>query len=263
MFFHLVSGAYEHLRRSSFIELPHRTTLNKYTGFVSSGSGFNVEIFKKLCEDSNITNMKRHKKQVILLFDEMKIKSGLVYSKSSGRVIGFTELSDMNDELNEFDRRMTDNKPKELATHVLCFMVRGLVKRLCFPVVYFSSRGFNSAQLFPTVWQAIRILETVGFQVAAMVCDRASPNRRFYRIHELADGENKSPDGVVYWIYNRFDKRRKIYLFCDVPHLLKTIRNNFENSHGHNNTRNLMVSELSNFVDMYKGCLELKPRFPS
>ena len=96
-----------------------------------------------------------------------------------------------------------------------------------------------------------------------MVCDGASPNRRFYRIHELADGENKSPDGVVYWIYNRFDKRRKIYLFCDVPHLLKTIRNNFENSHGHNNTRNLMVSELSNFVDIYKGCLELKPRFPS
>ena len=83
----------------------------------------------------------------------MKIKSGLVYRKSSGRIIGFTELSDMNNELNEFDRRMTDNKPKELATHVLCFMVRGLVKRLCFPVVYFSSRGFNSAQLFPTVWQ--------------------------------------------------------------------------------------------------------------
>ena len=209
MFSHLVSGAYEHLRRSGFIELPHRTTLNKYAGFASSGSGFNVEIIKRLCEDSDITNIKRHEKQVILLFDELKIKSGLVYSKSSGRVIGFTELGDMNDELNEFERHMTDNKPKELATYVLCFMVRGLVKRLCFPVGYFSSRGFDSAQLFPTAWQAIRVLETVGFQVAAMVCDGASPNRRFYRIHELADGENKSPDGVVYWIYNRSDKRRK------------------------------------------------------
>ena len=81
----------------------------------------------------------------------MKIKSGLVYSKSSSRVIDFTELGDMNDELYEFERRMTDNKPKELATYVLCFMVRGLVKRLCFPVAYFSLRGFDSAQLFPTV----------------------------------------------------------------------------------------------------------------
>ena len=86
----------------------------------------------------------------------------------------------------------------------------------------------------------------------AMVSEGASPNRRFYGIHELADGENKSPDGVVYWIYNRFDKIRKIYLFCNVPPLLKTIRNNFENSHGHNNTRNLMVNGLSNFLDMYE-----------
>ena len=85
-----------------------------------------------------------------------------------------------------------------------------------------------------------------------MVCDEASPNRRFYRIHELADGGNNSPDGVVYWIYNSFDIRHKIYLFFDVLHLLKTIRNNFENSHGHNNTRNLMVNGLSNFLDMYE-----------
>ena len=55
VFSHLVSVAYEHLRRSGFIELPHRTTLNKYTGFASSGSGFNVEIIQRLCEDSNIT----------------------------------------------------------------------------------------------------------------------------------------------------------------------------------------------------------------
>ena len=74
----------------------------------------------------------------------------------------------MNDELNEFERRMTD-KPKELTTYALYFMVRGLVKRLCFAAGYFSSRGFDSAQLFPTAWQAIRVLETVGFQVAAMV----------------------------------------------------------------------------------------------
>ena len=120
-------------------------------------------MIKRLCEDSDITNMKGHEKQVILLFEEMKIKSGLVYSKSSGRVIGFTELGDMNDELNKIKRRTSDNKSKERATYVLCFMVRGLVKRLCFPVGYFNSRGFDSAQLFPTVWQAIRVLKTVGF----------------------------------------------------------------------------------------------------
>ena len=81
-------------------------------------------------------------------------------------------------------------------------------------------------------------------------------------LHQIADSKGfmnlqtekkKSPHGVVYCIYNGFDKTRKIYLFCYVPHLLKTIRNSFENSHGHNDTRNLMVSEPISFVDMCKG----------
>ena len=80
MFSYLVSGAYENLR-SGFIELPHRTTLNKCTGFAFSGGGFNVEIIKRLCEDSDITNMKGHEKQVVLLFDERMIKCGLAKQK--------------------------------------------------------------------------------------------------------------------------------------------------------------------------------------
>ena len=257
---YLFIGAYEQLRRSGFLELPHKTTLNKYTGFASSGTGFKVEIMKRFCEDNDISNSKEFEKQVILLFDEMKIKSGLVYSKSSGKVIGFTELGDINAELDEFERRLADHKPKELAAYILCFMARGLIKRMCFPVGYFSSQGFDSAQLFPVVWEAIRILQTAGFNVAAMVCDGAAPNRRFYKLHDLADGENKSPDGVIYWVYNKYCRSRKIYLFCDVPHLIKTLRNNFENSHGHKNTRDLMVSFfnfssffLLNYV-LYKIC---------
>ena len=34
----------------------------------------------------------------------------------------------------------------------------------------------------------------------------------------------------------------KIYFICDVPHLMKTTRNNIENSPANLNTRNLMVS---------------------
>ena len=73
-----------------------------------------MEFIKRLCKDNDITNMKPNEKQAILLFDEMRIKSGLLYSKSSGRVISFTELGDMNNELSKFERRMSNNKPKEL-----------------------------------------------------------------------------------------------------------------------------------------------------
>ena len=93
------------------------------------------------------------------------------------------------------------------------FYSKGLGKKIMFFSRIFDS--FDSVQLFLIVWQAIHILETVRFQVAAMACDEASPNRQFHRIHELAVGENKSLDGVVYWIYNIFDKRHKI-LLCSV-----------------------------------------------
>ena len=95
-----------------------------------------------------------------------------------------------------------------------------------YPPGYFSSCGLDSAQLFPVLWHAAGILEMAGFKVDAVVSDGASTNRRFYRLHQLADGSNLSNDGVLYWVWNRYDKSRKIYFFCDVLHLMKTLRNN-------------------------------------
>ena len=243
LFVFIYVGAYEQIRRSGFLSLSHRTTLNKYTGFTTIGTGFNPDMIKCMYDGVKFTELKEFEKHIILLFDGMKIKSGLVYSKSSGTIVGFTELGDINEEFNEFDRAFNGvNQEKKLASHVLCVMARGLFKHINYPLGYFSSCGFDSAQLFPVLWHATGILEMAGFKVDAMVSDGASPNRRFYWLHQLAGRSNLSNDGAVYWIWNRYDKSRKIYYFCDVPHLMKTLRNNLENSHGHNNTRQLMVS---------------------
>ena len=96
--------------------------------------------------------------------------------------------------------------------------------------------------MLPVIWRAIRILEAIGLEVFAVVCDGATPNRRFFRTYAIENGLNLSEEGVVYWVTNRYDLSRKIF-FVDPPHLIKTIRNNFENSGGHNYTRNLMVSD--------------------
>ena len=166
----------------------------------------------------------------------------MIFSRASGKLVGFSELGDINEELHNFERSLSEGKKdRELATYVMTFMARGMSKRFNFPIGYFASVGFNSDQLFPCVWEAVRVMEMIGLKVRAFVCDGASPNRRFFRIHLLVYGENKSIDGVVYWAWNRYDKSRKIFFFSDVPHLIKTLRNNIENSHGHNNTRNLMV----------------------
>ena len=167
---------YEQIRRSGFLSLPHRTTLNKYTGFTTIGTGFNPDIIKHIYDDVKLEELKKFEKHIILLFHEMKIKSELVYSKSSGTISGLMELGDINEELNEFDRAINGfNQEKKLAPHVLCVMARGLFKHINYPLGYFSSCGFDSAQLFPVLWHATGILKMAGFKVDAMVSDGASP----------------------------------------------------------------------------------------
>ena len=81
------------------------------------------------------------------------------------------------------------------------------------------------------------MLEDLGLKVRAWVSDGASPNRKFFRIHEGIGGQYM---GVTYYCVNRYATHRHLYYICDVPHLVKTVRNNVENSHGNQNSKNLM-----------------------
>ena len=116
-------------------------------------------------------------------------------------------------------------------------MVRSLCTNLCYPMGYHATMGFTSDQLFPVVREATSILESLGFKVRAWVCDGAAPNRKFFKINAINNYDN-----IGYYTINKYDPTRKIYFISDVPHLLKTTRNNIENSHGNKNTRNLHVS---------------------
>ena len=125
--------------------------------------------------------------------------------------------------------------------HTMSFMVRGIFKHINVPMAYFPSNGFDSYQLYPCVWEAVRILESAGFKVRGLVSYGATPNRKFYRMYLHFEKDNQK-DGVTYWTWNRYAPNRKLYFFSEPPHLVKTLRNNWENSNGHLNTRNLVLS---------------------
>lgn len=164
----------------------------------------------------------------------MQIKSNLVYQRSTGKLVGFLELGSINDELQSF--QMSVEKPesitRDLSTHVLVYMVRGIFSTLVFPFGYFGTQGATSAQLYPCTLEAIRVLSSIDLEVRAVVSDGAAANRKFYK---LLTGENK------YWGTNPHNLR-KIYTIADMPHLMKTTRNCAENSLWNRNTRHLHVS---------------------
>ena len=172
----------------------------------------------------------------------MEIKSNLVYNKGIGKLIGFTDLGEINNEFESFSTLVqgtSTNFTTDFATHALVFMVRGIFSNLAYPFAYFGTIGATSTQLYPCCMEAVRVLDAINLEVRAFVSDGACTNRKFYEI--VKDSTANS-----FYTVNPYNTKKRIYFFSDVPHLLKTTRNCMENSHLNRKTRNLMVSFFLN-----------------
>ena len=238
------SSSYDALRSTGVLTLPSERTLRDYTHWMKSEVGFQSAVNEQLIMEADVKEEKD--KYVVLVFDEMKIREDLVFDKHSCELVGFVNLGEINNVLTEFERQCkgeTDAVVDEdaVATHMLTFMVRGIFTKLEFPYAQFPTRGVTADKLFPIVWDAVRNLEECGLKVMVITCDGASPNRKFFKMHKAA----RKPHEVVYKTPNPFSEdKRDIFFISDVPHLIKTTRNCWENSFGHSHTRALWVSNL-------------------
>ena len=86
--------------------------------------------------------------------------------------------------------------------------------------------------------EAIECMEACGFYVRALICDGATPNRKFFKLHGVPPNGDED---CIHWAPVKNDPRRRVYFICDPPHLIKTVRNNWEKSGWHTKTRNLEV----------------------
>ena len=138
---YMSTSAYRAVRQSGIINLPSERTLSDYTHRVSAHSGLQVEYVDKL-HTMLAEALSSHQHQCALSMDEMKIKSGLVFNKHTGSLVGFVDLGDVNRDIQkimsgEHQESTSDN----LASHVFVLMARAVFKpSLCVPVAhYFSS----------------------------------------------------------------------------------------------------------------------------
>ncbi|CAC5406376.1 THAP9 [Mytilus coruscus] len=226
-------AAYRMIKNSNVLLLPHENTLRDYTHFTSAGAGWNPDVILRAMQDYSIIDDPL-KTNISILFDEVKVKSELVYCSETGRLIGFCDLGSINNAIYIFC--INETVESDIATHILAIMIRGIFSRLECVVAHYPCKGFNSHQLYWLIWEEIGILELSGFKVRALVCDGATPNRKFYRILSLNND-------ACHWTKNVYASGdRGIYFICDAPHLMKTTRNKFENSGWNNKTRNLMFN---------------------
>lgn len=174
-------------------------------------------------DDSNIASLSEFEKYVCLIDDEMHIKEGLSYDKISGELIGFINLGDINQHLNQLEQDLITSLPAvSLASSVFMLMVRGLFTTLKFPYAAFPCKSLSGDQIAPLFFEAVFHLERCGFKVIGTTLDGYSANRRFIKlVAEDAPVKHK--------MVNPCAPDRHIFFFSDPPHLLKTVRNCMQN----------------------------------
>lgn len=183
----LSKKAYEYLRKRN-IPLPCRSTLQKWIRQFKCRPGILGEVLCLL--KARASNYKDSEKIAVLSFDEMNIDGRISYDSSDDRILG----------------------PH---SNVQVAMVRGLFAKWKQPIYY----DFDVTMTSELLQNIISQLESCGIRIVAVTCDMGGKNSKVWK--ELHVNTNKS------FFSNPVDSNRNVWVFCDVPHLLKLLRNHF------------------------------------
>lgn len=184
----------------------------RYLSCIESCCGFDsnfFEIFKV-----KMTKRNENERHGILLIDEMATRES-VHVKSKN--LTFTGLVDFGD--NDLKAESFNDK----ANHGLVFMYQPLdALHAPQPICVFASRGSTQGVvLAELIIKAIILLENSGAKIHNVVTDGAATNRKFWDVMGISGKKNE----LKSWFTHVTDSSRKIFVFSDTPHLIKTIRN--------------------------------------
>ena len=230
--------AYDGMR--SYLNLPSSRTLYDYSHYTEHGIGINLKTVEQLIEKAKKLGCfeDNHKSFVGILHDEIKIKSDLVYHKSTGELIGYINLDQVSNKILNLENAA--NRRSGLAEYILVAMIMGITSSLHYPLAAYATKSSSASALYSTMWECVECLEVVvRFKVLYSCCDAAAQNRKFFKLHghdtELTY-KTKNP-------YAADD--RDIYFISDPPppNLLKTARNCFSNSDAHSKTRSMWFNQ--------------------
>lgn len=200
--FYKSPSAYKFLRNSKKIRLPGLTTIKRWIGSLKCHPGFSTVLFKHL--KTKADSMTDQEKQCTLIFDELKIKNFLEYSKYLDLVEGYEDLG-------------SKGRTNKLAGQAMVFIIRGLYSSWKIPISYFlPATSVKHVILSELLVEAVTRLFNSGFIVKALVCDQGANNVAAYKDLKI------TKDEPYFMIDNR-----KVFAVFDVPHLFKNLRNHF------------------------------------
>lgn len=225
--FYKSPSAYKFLRNNKKITLPGMPTIRRWIGNSKFRPGFNTGIFKQLkkkCE-----SMRKEELYCTMIFDEMKIKNFLEYSKFLDIVEGYEDLGQKG-------------RTNKLAGQAMVFMIRGLYTPWKMPICYFlPATSVSHNILSELLVEAIQRLFDCGLFIKAVICDQGTNNVAALKLLKV------TKDKPFFEV-----NARRIYSIFDTPHLFKNLRNHFIKSNFIFENKEVSFQDLRDVYDLDK-----------
>jgi hypothetical protein len=176
-------AAYEALKGFNVLQLPSRFTLQSYTGAFLHSHGANsssivdqVAQFVLFCQQNKKEGKPESLKEGVLIFDEVKVISRLMWNSRSQSIIG--TAMDYHDMSSLADIYQFIEKDEAAQTsHILQFLWRDLTSSFDIVGPYFPySMSMESKFLYNCIMETLQLFQLHGLKTSLLVSDGASTN---------------------------------------------------------------------------------------
>ena len=179
-----------------------------------------VGLYKAFVEKKKAENKHVPLAVGVLIFDEVKVISRLMWNSRSQQMIGLAmqpeDMASLLDVYSTYSESGSDAKTDQ-TSYIMQFLWRDLSSSYDIVGPYYTSSGsFKSKSIIPCVMETIKLFFLYGFKVIALVCDGASANLTTLKASTGVSGaynSSKSTErySVQPWFPNPFEPSKKIY----------------------------------------------------
>lgn len=202
--------AYNLIRKMNLLPLPTCSRLNQVLSGVPCEYGYNHVVLQAL--EAFFADKRDVEKYGTLVLDEIKLREGVEFNKSTYKFDGFVEFESTGEQSKAI-----------LADHALVIMFIPLFHNWVQPIASFATRGAApGAALAKIVVESVLQLERHGASVLAVVSDGAGNNRSMWT-HLGISGKLHQPVNKI--PHPTLEHGRFLHFLCDVPHIIKCVRN--------------------------------------
>ena len=203
--------AYEYVRNIYQDKLPSVRTLRKWYQSIDGKPGCTSEALAALKIRSSLASQQGKKIICNLVMDEMSIRKQIEYNSVEKKFYGYVDFG------NSFSDCDQD---KLEAKEVLVFLVNAINDRFKIPVAYYFVNGLSACEKANIINEVLVFLDDADIVISSITFDGAPSNlATAKKLGASLDINNLEP-----YFYHPLS-RQKIFVFLDICHMLKLIRN--------------------------------------